>query len=64
MHGLANSPIGCYEIELRLEVQPKLGINAKSVTKTQSGVARHGTLASNELADPVRWYIDLARECR
>ena len=55
-------PVRESEIVLCLQVQPELRINAKPVAEPQRGVTSDGTLAGNNLADAVRWHIDLARE--
>ena len=63
-HVGAGSPLGGGEVELRLEIQPELGCDAEPVPEPQGGIAGHGTLAGDNLADSVGWHGNLTREDR
>ncbi len=51
------------QIILALHIQPKLRIHAEPMAQPQSRIARNGTLALNDLANPIRRNLDLPGQC-
>ena len=54
-HGPSDPLVGYGKIELRLKIQPKLGINTEPVAKPQGSVAGYGASPGDNLADAVGW---------
>ena len=52
------------QVVLCLQVQPELGIHTEPVTKPESAVTRHSTLAGQDLADAVAWHVNVPGEAR
>jgi hypothetical protein len=59
---LPDLPIRNGKVELRLKVEPELGIGAKPVAEPQGRVAGDRALAGDDLADAVRRHVDLSCE--
>lgn len=56
--------VGANEVEVRLQVEPGLRLDAEPVPEAQGRVAGNRTLGVDDLTDPIGRYVYLPREFR
>jgi len=62
LDGIASLPLGYGEIELCLQVHPKLPIGLQLMAKRKHDIASDPALTLNDLCEPIGRHVDLPGE--